>query len=217
MTPLFTGSFTRPRAKHLASARARNLARPFARLLRAGFASRVRVGLCAGLLLVGGCGAPEVTEPPVPFRPIVDMKGFMNGVLDPAADVIWGSAGTISTLEGDQDLAPVTDEGWTAVRNAGALVAESGNLLMLPGRRLDDADWVELAQALMAMGERAMAAADARDGDAVFEVGGQLYNVCVACHQRYIFEVPETTAKGAEDSVSANEGVAAPESAGDRS
>ena len=30
-----------------------------------------------------------------------------------------------------------------------------------------------------------MAAVDAKDADALFEVGGKLYNVCRACHQVY--------------------------------
>jgi hypothetical protein len=47
---------------------------------------------------------------------------------------------------------------------------------------------------MMTMGERAITAAEAQDEEALFEVGGQLYNVCVACHQQYMLadqEAPE--------------------------
>jgi hypothetical protein len=56
---------------------------------------------------------------------------------------------------------------------------------MLPGRSRG-ADCNEFSRAIVTMGERAIAAAEARDEDALFEVGGQLYNVCVACHQLYM-------------------------------
>lgn len=145
-------------------------------------------------LLSAGCGERAAEDlAGVPFEPVTDMADFMNWIVDPAADLIWGSAGTISTIEGDQDLTPVTDEAWDAVRNAGALIAESGNLLMLPGRAPDQQDWVEFSQGMMAMGRRVMAAADARDGEALFDIGGQLYNLCLACHQRYIDTEPDGT------------------------
>ena len=149
-------------------------------------ARRVTGALLA--IVVGGCGgeagAPGIEEAP-PFHPLLDDHQMMNWVMDPAADVIWGSAGAVITLEGEQSLAPTDDEGWAEVRNAAAVVAESGNLLMLPGRSRGD-DWNEFARAIVVMGERAIAAAEAQDEPALFEVGGQLYNVCVACHQVYM-------------------------------
>ncbi|MEQ8857447.1 MAG: hypothetical protein RIC56_02260 [Pseudomonadales bacterium] len=132
---------------------------------------------------------PSATGTASPFQPVLDDKDFMNWVLDPVTDVIWGSAGTIFTLDGEEDLAPVDDEGWARVRNAAAVVAESGNLLMLPGRSKGP-DWDEFARGIVTMGQRAMAAAEAQDDEALFEVGGQLYNVCVACHQIYM--LPES-------------------------
>jgi hypothetical protein len=154
----------------------------------------VLMSLLLSAVLMAGCGERSAEDRSAhPFEAVIDTADFMNWILDPAADVIWGSAGTISTIEGDQDLTPVTDEAWDAVRNAGALIAESGNLLMLPGRAPDQQDWVEYSQAMIAMGRRAMAAADARDGVALFDIGGQLYNLCLACHQRYIDTGPDGT------------------------
>lgn len=146
------------------------------------------------VLLLGGCGddgAPRVPE--TQYRAVLDAGQLMNWILDPAADVIWGSAGAVITVEGEQDLSPVDDEGWAGVRNAAAVVVESGNLLMMPGRSRGE-DWDEFSRGMMTMGEKAMAAADAQDAEALFEVGGQLYNVCVACHQQYMLadqEAPE--------------------------
>ena len=133
----------------------------------------------------------EPAPPAIPYKPVGDVKQTMNLVLDPAADVVWGSAGYILTLEGEQHLAPTTDEGWLAVKQSAAVVAESGNLLMMPGRARDQADWMEISAGLVAAGERAMAAAEAQDAEQLFKVGGELYNVCVSCHQLYIAEPAE--------------------------
>jgi len=50
------------------------------------------------------------------------MKQVMNWVLEPNADVVWMSAGSIITEEGEEDLSPETDEQWQAVLNAAVLL-----------------------------------------------------------------------------------------------
>ncbi|MEN8161526.1 MAG: hypothetical protein ABFS41_15765 [Myxococcota bacterium] len=114
----------------------------------------------------------------------MSVRDTMNWILLPAADVLWDSAGTIITADGSTELAPTTDEGWEAVRRNAALVAESGNLLMIPGRA-EGPDWVAYARSLHASGRLAMAAAEARDADALFDAGGAVYQACVACHTHY--------------------------------
>ena len=125
------------------------------------------------------------------YRPVTSEKQLMNWILDPNADVIWSSAGTITTIDGIEDLAPTTQEGWDAVRNAAATIAEAGNLLKMPGHARDSEDWIEIAGGLTSVGVKLIEAADAQDADAIFEYGGQLYNVCVACHQLYM--LPESS------------------------
>ncbi len=133
--------------------------------------------LAAALLSACSYAAP-------PYEPVADVRQTMQWILDPAADVIWDSAGTIITAEGRTELAPTTAEGWDKVRKHAVIVAETGNLLMLPGRSAG-ADWDAYARSLHASGKQALAAADARDADALFEAGGQLYQACVACHAQY--------------------------------
>ncbi len=148
----------------------------------------MRLIACVALsaLAIGGCAPePAASAPPIPFEPVLEMHDLMASVLDPATDVIWGAAGAVITEDGEQDLSPTDDAGWQAVFNAAALVAETGNLLMLPGRAEDAGDWMEYSSALIAAGLKAMAAAKAKDANAVFDAGGELYRVCVACHQSY--------------------------------
>ena len=137
----------------------------------------------AAAVFVAGCG--QDAAPPPSFEAIHDMKDTMNLVLEPAADVIWDSAGQVITAEGVEDLAPTTEEEWVLVEHAAAVVAESGNLLMMPGRALDQGEWIEIARGLTRAGQRAKAAAVARDAEALFAAGGLVYNVCVSCHQQY--------------------------------
>lgn len=139
------------------------------------------------LIVLGliGCTQPEEIKP-VPYKLTGDVKHIMQWVLDPAADLIWDSAGSIITAEGTEELAPTTEEGWLAVQHSAVVVAETANLLIMPGRARDDQDWQEISLAMVDVGMRARAAAEAKDSDALFEAGGELYRVCVSCHSRYI-------------------------------
>jgi hypothetical protein len=139
-----------------------------------------RLAGAAIALLVCGC-----REPPPPFKPVADTKQLMIAVVDPAADVIWGSVGTIVSAEGTEERAPKTDEEWAAVRNSAFVIAESGNLMMIGSRAKDTGEWMRQSQALIDVGMRAVKAAEARDKDAIFTVGGEIYDVCANCHQAY--------------------------------
>ena len=151
------------------------------------------VGL--GVLALGACEPADQDANAIPAQPVGDMHDTMTWFLDPAADVIWNSAGFVLTAEGETPLAPTTDDGWARVRHSAVVVAEGGNLLLLPHMLPDAADdagteaWVEFAQGMRRIGTEAVAAVDARDADALFEVGGHLYNVCLACHQVYAREM----------------------------
>ena len=118
----------------------------------------------------------------------------MEAVVDPAADVIWGAVFTVESKEGTVETAPKTDAEWAVVRNAGYVVAESGNLLMMDGRAKDKGEWMRQSQALVEIGTRAVKAAEAKDKDKVFEVGGEIYAVCSGCHQKYLPAIVEAQA-----------------------
>ena len=146
-------------------------------------AGRIVGAFAAAFLL--SCSPEPVDE--LPVQVVGDLHDTMTWVLDPAADVIWDSAGWVLTAEGTEDLAPTTDEAWDRVRHGAAVLAESGNLLLMPHLvpATDDEAWVEFSQGMTRVAQEALAAVDARDSDALFETGGHLYNVCLACHQVY--------------------------------
>jgi len=114
-----------------------------------------------------------------------EVHDLMAYVLDPAAEAIWDSAGFVITEEGETNLAPTNQEGWDKVKHGAKVISESSYLLSMPERAVDQAQWVALSMALKGMGEKAFKAAENEDSEALFEIGAELYQLCVACHQIY--------------------------------
>jgi hypothetical protein len=139
------------------------------------------------VLFAAACsGGPE----PPPFKPIADTKLLMQAVIDPAADHVWESAGTIIDASGRTELGPKSAEEWDALRNSAVILAESGNLMMMAPRARDE-EWMRLAQAMIDTGEKAIRAAESKSTDQIFEVGGEIYAVCTNCHSKYLVDSPE--------------------------
>ncbi len=65
------------------------------------------------------------------------------------------------------------------------LLAESGNLLMMPPRAQAGPEWMQAARALVDTSEAAMRAADARDREKLYEIGGDINDACMSCHYHY--------------------------------
>ena len=151
------------------------------------------IPLCA--MILSACGSSQAPPAPAaetsgtPFHPVASVKDLMNWVIDPNSDVLWGSVGTIITAEGREELQPITDEQWATLRNAAAVVAESGNLLMMKGRAIEEDEWMKAARAMLDAASLAVQATEAKDKDALFDAGGTLYEACTACHSRYALGV----------------------------
>jgi hypothetical protein len=124
--------------------------------------------------------------PPPPFKAVADNKLLMQSVVDPNADIVWDSVKTIVTIKGTEDIRPHTEAEWTNVRNAAVALTESGNLLMMVPRAKDGGEWMQRAQELITTGEAAIRAADAKNADRLFTVGGDIYQACSNCHQKYM-------------------------------
>ena len=141
-----------------------------------------RLLVFAAIAAGAACGGPE----PPPFKPLADNKLLMSAIVDPNADLVWDAVKTIDTKEGTQEIRPRNDEEWTAVRNAAVTLAESGNLMMMVPRARDGGDWMTLSQRLIDTSESAIRAADAKNAERLFTIGGDIYEACSACHQKYM-------------------------------
>ena len=97
----------------------------------------IKLSALLGGAILFGCNssqAPTPKESATPTgTPTLQLKAttaqLMNWILDPHADIVWASVGSIITKEGEQQLAPKTEADWVAVRNAAATVAEASKAL----------------------------------------------------------------------------------------
>ena len=119
------------------------------------------------------------------YQTVADVQQLMLTVVEPAAEAYWDAVGWIIDEDGEHEIAPANAEEWELVRNAAFVIAESGNLLMMGSRALDQTGWIGMSQAMVEVGRTAIEAAEARDEAAVFDAGAEVYYVCTACHAAY--------------------------------
>lgn len=130
------------------------------------------------LLLAAGTTIAQSPPPPAappPVRHVGTMSELMVTVIRPASDAIF----YIETRT------PADGDGWTALEGQALMVAEAGNLLMLPGRARDQQQWMADAALMRDAGAAAFKAAKTRTVEAVAAVNDQLYESCVTCHRHY--------------------------------
>lgn len=143
-------------------------------------------------------------------KPIATIRELMVALIDPSADTVWNSVGTISDKTGIHDFAPKNDEEWIEVRNGAIRVIEGANLLMMDGRKTAPpgaksiAPGVELepeeidklisknpevfkgfAKTLQMTAMELLSAIEGRDSNAMMEIGARLDMVCESCHQTF--------------------------------
>lgn len=142
------------------------------------------VGLVSTLFCLTGCESSN-DNASTNFRTDLTVDEIMHLVLEPSADVLWDSAGFVITVEGEESLAPTTEEGWFAVESAAGVVQESGNLLLIPARSENRADWIQFSNQMADVAAQARTAALNEDETSLFQAGADLYQTCVSCHSRY--------------------------------
>jgi hypothetical protein len=122
---------------------------------------------------------------PVPFKPVADIKQLMQAVVDPSADAVWESVKTTFTKEGMDERQPRTEAEWAHVRNNAIMLTEAGNLLMMPPRAKDGGEWMTRSQELIDTASIALHAAEAKNVDQLYTVGGLIDDACEHCHKKY--------------------------------
>ncbi len=132
------------------------------------------------LILGAGCAQQP------PFHPVATVRQLMDSTVHPSAEIIFDSVGTIISLEkGVEEIAPKNDEEWAEVRRGALTLAEAGNLLMIGNRPKDNDLWFRNARSLTDAAMVAVKAVDERNPEALFNAGGQVYEVCKSCHDHY--------------------------------
>lgn len=157
------------------------------------------LGTLAAFLALAAVRCERRTAPPAsahagpPLRAVANVTQLMAGLIDPAADTVWESVGTIVSAAGTEERRPRTDEEWLAVRNAALHLTEGGNLLMLGDRAKDQEAWWRMSRALVDAGAVALEAAERKSVQGVFDAGEGITIACDNCHNVYWREPATTT------------------------
>jgi cytochrome c556 len=110
-----------------------------------------------------------------PTRVVGSMSDLMVKMIYPTSDAVF----YITTR------APKTDAEWAELQTKTLTLAESANLLMLPGRARDMERWMTDAKMMLDAGTAAYEAAKKKDIEALTGLNDALYQSCVVCHQHY--------------------------------
>ena len=103
------------------------------------------------------------------------MSELMVKVIYPASDALF----YITTRT------PATEAEWNELQGKALIVAESGNILMMPGYARDRDQWMADSRLLRDAGAAAFAAAKKKDVAALEALNDQMYESCTSCHQHY--------------------------------
>ena len=133
---------------------------------------RVRL-IALGLTLLGGGAVAQVMNHDLPVQMI------MATAVNPGALAFWAGGNDPP----ENETRAEADARWVeAVKGAQVMQAKGAELIKLsrPGR------WNEFAQLLIDTSKEGEAAAQAKDAEKAFEIGGRLYDSCNGCHKTYI-------------------------------
>jgi hypothetical protein len=97
-------------------------------------------------------------------------------------DIIYPTSDALFYIE---RAPPKTEVEWNAIRNQALMLAESGNLLMLPGRARDQGDWIKNARTMIEAARYAYKAALAKNMSGILAQSDRLTEACVVCHREY--------------------------------
>ena len=107
--------------------------------------------------------------------------------VQPQAEIYWNAVQFITDENGLREIVPETDADWERTAEAARQLKALGEELKQPeyasGR---GPDWQQFSQGLVDVAQQTEAAALSRDPHQVLDAGGVLYNVCSACHERYM-------------------------------
>jgi cytochrome c556 len=125
---------------------------------------------------------------------------LMKGILFPNSNVIFFAQGEDpAKVPPAKDPAAATDPladtygKWEAVENSALAIAESANLLTIPGRKcsnglavpIGNADWPKLVQGLRDAGMAAYKAAQSKNMDKILDAADVMTTACSNCHDKY--------------------------------
>ncbi|MSO35288.1 MAG: hypothetical protein EXQ50_04865 [Acidobacteria bacterium] len=135
--------------------------------------------ILALLFLVGATALAQAPKQPASDRPPTRNVGTMSELM---VKIIYPASDALFYIE---SRAPKTDAEWTVVEGQALMVAESANLLMLPGRARDQKQWMADAKLMLDAGAAAVKAAKTKNVEAIAALSDRLMESCTSCHKHY--------------------------------
>src|SRR4051794_31477249 len=127
------------------------------------FLVSVALFVCGIAFVVAGARtarrAPAAQQAALTIAPIATVKQIMKGITGPAAAAVFNAVGSNVTATGIEEKAPKTPQEWEALEDSGAALIESGNLMLVGSRVIDQGDWVKMSRALIEAGKKTVRAA----------------------------------------------------------
>ncbi|MDP2053024.1 MAG: hypothetical protein Q8N52_09005 [Acidobacteriota bacterium] len=133
----------------------------------------------AGAAVMAQAAAPATPKQPAPERPPTRNVGSMSDLM---VKIIYPASDALFYIE---SRTPKTDAEWTTLEGQALMVAESANLLMLPGRARDQKQWMADSILMLEAGAAAVKAAKAKDVAGIAALSDQLMESCTSCHKNY--------------------------------
>lgn len=118
---------------------------------------------------------PTAVAPRPPTRNVGSMSELMVKIIYPTSDAVFYI----------ESRTPKDEAEWNAFEGQALMLAESANLLMMPGRARDQKQWMADAKLMLDAGAAAVKAAKSRNVEAVSAVSDQLLESCTTCHKHY--------------------------------
>ncbi|HLG96153.1 MAG TPA: hypothetical protein VKX49_07565 [Bryobacteraceae bacterium] len=132
-----------------------------------------------GFLLLAMAGVAVAQAPD--YKPVGSMSELMIRIIYPASDALF-------YIERDP---PKTDVQWNNMRSQALMLAESGNLMIMPNRARDQGDWIKESKVMIDLAAEAYRAALAKNIDGIVAVNDKLADSCIVCHQQYRANYPK--------------------------
>ena len=110
-----------------------------------------------------------------PMRNVGSMSDLMVKIIYPTSDALFYI----------ESRTPKTDAEWTALEGQALMLAESANLLMMPGRARDQKQWMADAKLMLDAGAAAVKAARTKNAEGIAALSDQLLESCTSCHRHY--------------------------------
>ena len=110
-----------------------------------------------------------------PTRNVGSMSDLMVKIIYPTSDALFYI----------ESRTPKDEAEWNTFEGQMLTLAESANLLMMPGRARDKTQWMADAKLMLDAGALAVKAAKTKNVEAIAALSDQLLESCTTCHKHY--------------------------------